>query len=137
MRGVKDAFNQFIFEFDARDRAQSEVEKDLLKMLQLRYKNNAPRRPPRIVLLGPPGSGKSSQCQAVAETFGLVPISVQDLLKQELQKNPENGKVIQQCLDSGESVPDNIVNGLIESRLKQSDCRVNGWVMDGFPESET
>lgn len=106
-------------------------------MLQLRYKNNAPRRPPRIVILGPPGSGRSSQCQAVAETFGLVPISVQELLKQEIQKNPENGKVIQKCLDSGECVPDGVINGLIENRLKQSDCRVNGWVMDGFPETES
>lgn len=59
MRGVKSAFNQFIFEHNAMDKAQSDVEKELLYMLKLRYNDNAPKRPPRIVILGPPGSGKT------------------------------------------------------------------------------
>ena len=63
-------------------------------------------------------------------------ISVEALLKREIQNNPENGKIISKCIDSGEAVPDNIVNSLIENRLKQSDCKVNGWVMDGFPTTE-
>ena len=50
MRGVKSVFNQFIFEHDAEDKAQSEVEKELCKILKLRYKNDAPRRPPRIII---------------------------------------------------------------------------------------
>jgi adenylate kinase len=66
----------------------------------------------------------------------LVKVSVRDLLKAELRENPDNGKIICKCIDNGEPVPDNIINSLVEARLKQSDCRVNGWVMDGFPESE-
>ena len=60
MRGVKSVFNQFIFEHDAEDKAQSEVEKELLKILKLRYKNDSPRRPPKIVIQGPPGCGRTT-----------------------------------------------------------------------------
>jgi len=52
--------------------------------MKLRYKSDAPRRPPRIVILGPPGSGRTTQCEALAQTFGLVKVSVRDLLKKEL-----------------------------------------------------
>lgn len=105
--------------------------------MKLRYKSDAPRRPPRIIILGPPGSGRTTQCQALASTFGLVNVSVRDLLKKELSENPDNGSTIAKCIDSGETIPDQIVNNLIDNRLKQSDCRVNGWVMEGFPENES
>jgi len=61
---------------------------------------------------------------------------VKDLLKNEVHTNPENGKVISHCIDNGEPIPDHIVNPLVEQRLKQSDCRVNGWILDGFPETD-
>jgi len=65
-----------------------------------------------------------------------VHISARQILKGEIQKNPEIGKIISKCLDEGEDVPDEIINPLIEKRLRQSDCRVNGWVMEGFPYSK-
>ena len=64
--------------------------------------------------------------------FGLKYISVKAMLKDQIQKDPENGKVITECIDTGEVIPDHIVNPLIEKRLKESDCRVNGWVLEGF-----
>ena len=54
-------------------------------------------------------------------------------MKNEIQKNPEVGKVIKESFENGELVPDNIVNYHVEKRLKQSDCKVNGWVIEGFP----
>jgi adenylate kinase len=65
-----------------------------------------------------------------------VHISARQLLRGEIQKNPETGKIISACFDSGKDIPDEIINPLIEKRLKQSDCRVNGWVMEGFPYSK-
>jgi len=99
MRGVRSAFNQFIFDHNATDKAQSDVEKELHKMLYLRYKNGAPLRPPRVIIVGPPGSGKTEQANALCETYGLVKISVQDLLRSEIQSNPDNGKQISECID--------------------------------------
>jgi pantothenate kinase len=66
MRGVKQVFNQFIFEHDTVDKAQSDVEKELYKMLKLKYKNDSPLRPPRIIINGPPGSGRTTQTEALS-----------------------------------------------------------------------
>lgn len=136
MKGVREAFNQFIFEHDAQDKAQVDVGNELKKMLSLRFKSNAPRRPPRVIVLGPPGSGRETQSELIAQQFGLVHISARQLLKAEIQKNPQTGKIISACFDEGKDIPDEIINPLIEKRLKQSDCRVNGWVMEGFPYSK-
>jgi pantothenate kinase len=66
LKGVKEAFDQFIFEHDAQDKAQTDVANELKKMLSLRYKPNAPRRPPRVIILGPPGTGRNTQAELVA-----------------------------------------------------------------------
>ena len=118
IRGVNSAFNQFIFEHNAEDKAQSDVANELGKMLKLRFRSNAPRRPPRVILLGPPGSGRQTQATLIASFFGLVEISMRQLLKQEIQANTENGKIISDCTSKGEPIPDDIVNYLLESRLR-------------------
>lgn len=105
-------------------------------MCKLRYRNGAPRRPPRILIVGPPGSGKTEQAKKVADTFGLVNISMKELLKNEMHVNPDMADTISGYIEKGEPVPDNIVNSCLENRLKQPDCRVNGWVIEGFPENE-
>lgn len=136
-RGLRSVFNQFIFDMDCDQfSSQQEVQNELLKILKLRYKNDAPRRPPRIVILGPPGSGRTSQCEAIANQFGLVNVSVRNLIRREMLDNKGNAGNLSKCIDNGEPINENILNNLVENRLKQSDCRVNGWVMEGFPETE-
>jgi hypothetical protein len=62
IKGVKDAFSGFIYEYDATSKPSvNVVGNDLAKMLRIRFRTTAPRRPPRIILLGPPGSGRSTQ----------------------------------------------------------------------------
>ena len=102
-------------------------------MLNLKFKPNAPKRPPRVIIMGPPGCGKDTQAKLLAKDFGLVLISARALLKNEIRKNTENSTVIAQCFESGEPVPDQILNTLVEKRLRQSDCKINGWVLEGFP----
>lgn len=82
-------------------------------MLKLRFRNNAPLRPPQVILVGPPGSGRSTQSTIIAEMFGLVKISMRDLLREEIQKNPANGRIITKCMEEGRLVPDDIVNSLM------------------------
>ena len=110
--------------------------KELFRMLNLRFKPNAPKRPPRAMIVGPPGSGKDTQAKLLAEEFGLVYISTRALLKNEIRKNNDNSKEIVSCLESGDPVPDVIINQVIEKRIRQSDCKVNGWVLEGFPQTK-
>ena len=63
-------------------------------------------------------------------------MSTEELLQKVVNENPAVGKVITQAYATGTPVPDAIINSLVEQRLKESDCRVNGWVMEGFPETE-
>ena len=57
--GVRDTFNSFIYEYNAAGRIQADVANDLARILRIRFKSNGPRRPARVILLGPPGSGRS------------------------------------------------------------------------------
>ena len=59
-----------------------------------------------------------------------------ELLDKVVAENPDVGRVTRQHQIAGKPVPDGIINSLVEQRLKESDCRVNGWVMEGFPETE-
>jgi adenylate kinase len=101
VRGVKSAFNGFIYEYNATDKIQNDVANDLARMLRIRFRSNAPRRPPRIILVGPPGSGRSTQASTLARRYGLVHICTRSLIKAEIQKNPEVGLLIQSCFDKG------------------------------------
>lgn len=80
---MKSAFEGFVYEYDAIDKDQNEVANDLARMLRIRYKVDAPRRPPRVILLGPPGSGTSTQAKIISKRFGLVCVSTSVLIKEE------------------------------------------------------
>lgn len=86
--GVKVAFNGFIYEYQANNKDQNEVANDLARMLRIRYKTDAPRRPPRVILLGPPGSGRQTQADIISKRFGLVHICTRSLIKAEVVLKP-------------------------------------------------
>ena len=134
---VIDTFSQFIYNMDCADKAQNEIANDLARMLRIRHRNNAPRRPPRVILIGPPGSGRSTQAQLIADAFGLVNVSPQKILKAEAERNPPIKIKLQEAAEKGEAIPDEIILRLVDARIRQSDCRVNGWILDGFPETES
>ncbi len=102
----------------------------------IQVKLNSPKRPPRLVILGPPGSGRASQARELSKRYGMVHVSTMQLLRDEITKKSERGSSIKASIEKGEMVPDDIILTLIEQRLKMTDCRVNGWVMDGFPKTQ-
>ena len=104
--------------------------------MRLRFRTNAPRRPPKILLVGPPGSGKTSIGRVLAQRYGLVFVSIGNLINGEIGNKTKVGRMAADLMKEGELLPDDIIISLLESRLNQSDCKVNGWILEGFPKTE-
>lgn len=137
MNDVRASFSQFIYDYECVDLQDTmETFRELTGMLRLRYKSDAPRRPPRVIILGPPGSSRSTQTRLLCKKYGLVSVSPEELLKEEAQKSPGIQLKVKEALDRGQPVPDDLILRLVDTRIRQTDCAVNGWVLDGFPESE-
>ncbi len=88
----------------------------------------------RIVLLGAPGSGKGTQAKLLTEKFKIPQIATGDLLRQEVSARSELGNRAKAAMDAGELVSDQVVLGIIQSRLTKPDART-GFVLDGFPRN--
>jgi adenylate kinase len=88
----------------------------------------------RIVLLGPPGSGKGTQSQRLVERVGIPQISTGDLLRAAVNKGTELGRRAKEAMDSGRLVDDSLVLGMIRERLGEPDTR-RGFILDGFPRN--
>ena len=102
----------------------------------LKFKNtNAPRRPQRIILMGSPGSKKEQFALRIAEKYQVVYVQVQQLIKEVARRNDDNEQARQfkSFIANDRIVPDNIVIDLVSDRLSKSDCRLNGWILDGCP----
>ncbi|RLI87126.1 MAG: adenylate kinase [Archaeoglobales archaeon] len=87
-----------------------------------------------IILLGPPGGGKGTQAKKIVEKYGIPHIATGDILRDAVAKGTELGKKAKEYMDRGELVPDEIVIGIVEERLKQPDCE-KGFLLDGFPRT--
>ena len=88
----------------------------------------------RIVLLGPPGSGKGTQAAMLVEEFGLPHISTGALLRNAAKRGTELGLQAKAITDKGELVPDKIMSDMIEERLSRDDV-ANGFILDGYPRN--
>ena len=88
----------------------------------------------RIVLLGPPGSGKGTQAARLVEHLGIPHISTGALLREAAENGTELGLQAKAIADKGELVPDDVVLGMLEERLNQSDVE-NGFILDGYPRN--
>ena len=88
----------------------------------------------RIVLLGPPGSGKGTHGKRLAETLGTPLISTGDILREAIAEETSLGMAAQADVKAGRLVADDTVLGLIETRLRMGDAR-KGFILDGFPRT--
>lgn len=87
-----------------------------------------------IVLLGPPGAGKGTQAELIAEKFGLVHVSTGDLFRENLKKQTDLGKLAQTFMSRGALVPDDVTIAMVRERLSRPDCK-KGALLDGFPRT--
>ena len=88
----------------------------------------------RIVLLGPPGAGKGTQAQKLADKLGVPHISTGDLFRDNISNNTELGVEAKKYLDAGDLVPATLTNALVDDRLDDEDAAA-GFILDGYPRS--
>jgi adenylate kinase len=87
-----------------------------------------------VILLGPPGAGKGTQAQRIAQRYHLPHLSTGDMFRDNIKRETELGRKAKPLLERGELVPDEIVLGMVERRIDQPDC-AKGFVFDGFPRT--
>jgi adenylate kinase len=90
----------------------------------------------RVIFLGPPGVGKGTQSEFIAQKYHIPKISTGDLLRESVDRQTSLGKEAKGFMDRGELVPDIVVIGLVEEKLQSPECQ-NGFLLDGFPRTVT
>lgn len=88
----------------------------------------------RLVLLGPPGSGKGTQGAKLADVLGIPRISTGDILRRNVAQGTPLGKEARAYMESGKLVPDELVIAMTAERLKEPDAQ-KGFILDGFPRT--
>ena len=88
----------------------------------------------RLIFLGPPGAGKGTQAQLLAQQLGVPHIATGDILREAITAGSELGQKAQAYVERGELVPDTLLADLIRERLNQPDAQ-QGWILDGFPRN--
>ena len=87
-----------------------------------------------IVLFGPPGAGKGTQSEKLIDKYNLSHLSTGDLFRKNISEGTELGKRAQSYMDAGNLVPDEVVIGMVEDKVKNS-ANSKGFIFDGFPRT--
>lgn len=88
----------------------------------------------RLLLIGPPGSGKGTQAVRIGDHFGIAHISSGELLRQHVREGTAIGRSVQEYLANGDLVPDGIVMDILRRPVEVA-SRQGGYVLDGFPRT--
>jgi len=88
----------------------------------------------KLILLGAPGAGKGTVAKLLTDVDGSVQISTGDILRGAVQAGTELGKQADAFMKAGDLVPDDLIMGIMEARLQESDCE-QGFLLDGFPRT--
>jgi len=96
--------------------------------------NETARNIGTVILLGPPGAGKGTQSRQIVERYGVPTISTGDLLREHIARGTELGLAAKGIMARGELVPDELMYGIVATRLREADCK-RGFVLDGFPRT--
>lgn len=87
-------------------------------------------------MMGPPGGGKGTYSSRISEDYDIPHIATGDIFRAEVDEGSDLGKQIEEYLEQGELVPDEIVNDVVRKRLSKPDCE-EGFILDGYPRTES
>jgi adenylate kinase len=87
-----------------------------------------------FALFGPPGSGKGTQAKALVNKLGIPQLSTGDMLREAIKQGSSLGVQAKEFMNKGQLVPDSLMVGLIQERIKGADCQ-KGFMLDGFPRT--
>ncbi|HKU12571.1 MAG TPA: adenylate kinase [Sinomonas sp.] len=88
----------------------------------------------RMLLIGPPGSGKGTQAERISDGLGIVAISTGDIFRFNVKEETPLGLEAKKYMDAGDFVPDSVTNSMVRDRLAQDDVR-DGFLLDGYPRT--
>ena len=88
----------------------------------------------KLILLGAPGAGKGTQADIIKQKLGIPTISTGNILRAAVKNGTPTGQKAKAFLDAGKLVPDDVIIGVINERLQESDC-ANGYILDGVPRT--
>ncbi len=89
----------------------------------------------RVLLLGPPASGKGTQARHLTALVNVPCLGTGKLLRSEIEKGTEVGKQAEQFISNGEYVPDQLIMDMVKSWLNEDPQKSDGWLLDGFPRT--
>lgn len=87
-----------------------------------------------LIILGSPGAGKGTQARNLSKYYNITHISTGDILREHMRNRTTIGVSINDLMDTGRLVPDELIIGLVESRIREDDC-LGGFILDGFPRT--
>ena len=88
----------------------------------------------KLILLGAPGAGKGTQAEVICDHLSIPAISTGNIIRAALKAQTEMGLKAKDYIEKGLLVPDDVVIGIIQDRLREDDCK-NGFILDGFPRT--
>ena len=88
----------------------------------------------KLILLGAPGAGKGTQAEILCERLSIPTISTGNMIREAMKSGTEMGLKAKEYAENGKLVPDEVVIGIVDERLRQDDCK-NGFILDGFPRT--
>ena len=88
----------------------------------------------RLLVIGPPGAGKGTQAERLADAFGIPAVSTGDIFRHNVKTETELGVKVKAFIEAGKYVPDSLTNEIVADRLKEPDAG-SGFLLDGYPRT--
>jgi adenylate kinase len=127
IQGVKEQFMGNIIEIDG-NKSKRKIVEEMARMLALKD-SSAPRQPPKIIMMGPPGVEPRMHAKEIQNKYKLIYIDVDQMVKDCVRREGESADALRQIIKNGEQVPDDVVMKLLRQRLYMPDCKTNGWII--------